>query len=211
MNLGNKLKSIRHQNGMSMEELRNLLNRKYDLNISRSMISRWENGKSEPLNTYLSAYAKEFNIDMNYLLGIDVTSLPGVIPVKNLKKIPILGHIQCGQPVMSVENYEGYFSADPDVINSDFCLYADGDSMIEVNIHEGDLIFFKETPQVENGKIAAVLIDDATTLKRFYKNEAEIVLQPENKNYSPIIIREGDGQNIKILGEMVGMYSKGSK
>lgn len=83
--------------------------------------------------------------------------------------------------------------------------------MLDVGIQDGDLIFLKETPIVENGKIAAVLIEDTVTLKRFYKNESEIVLQPENKNYSPIIIREGDGQNIKILGEMVGMYSKGSK
>lgn len=83
--------------------------------------------------------------------------------------------------------------------------------MIDVGIHEGDLIFLKQTPTVENGKIAAVLIDDSITLKRFYKNETEIILQPENKTYSPIIIREGDVQNIKILGEMVGMYSKGSK
>ena len=112
---------------------------------------------------------------------------------------------------MSVENYEGYFPADPEIINSDFCLYADGDSMIDAGINEGDLVFFKQTPQVENGTIAAVFVDDTTTLKRFFKNEHEIILQPENKFYSPIIIREGDGQEVRVLGEMVGMYVKGSK
>lgn len=68
--LGEKLKDIRIGQGLSMDELANLLNKKYQLTINKSMISRWENNKSEPYNTYLSAYAKEFNVDMNYLLGI---------------------------------------------------------------------------------------------------------------------------------------------
>ena len=82
MKLGDKLKAIRTENNLSMEELKNNLNYKYDLNISKSMISRWENNKSEPLNTYLSAYAREFNLDMNDLLDIedknDLSNIPGV-------------------------------------------------------------------------------------------------------------------------------------
>lgn len=71
MDLGKKLKKIRTDKGYSMEEMKNRLNTKYDLQISKSMISRWENGISEPVNTYLAAYAKEFNLDLNELLGID--------------------------------------------------------------------------------------------------------------------------------------------
>lgn len=211
MKLGNKLKKVRVDNKMSMEELKNLLNNKYDLNISKSMISRWENGKSEPINTYLSAYAKEFNLDMNNLLDIDLSEIEGIKLIKKFTNVPILGEIACGEPIFCQENYNGYFQIDEDLDKPDFCLRARGDSMIDVGIEDGDLIFMKQTPVVANGKIAGVLIDDTVTLKRFFKNENEIILQPENKSYSPIILRENDGQNIRIIGEMIGMYSKGSK
>lgn len=211
MKLGDKLKKVRVDNQMSMEELKNLLNNKYDLNISKSMISRWENGKSEPINTYLSAYAKEFNLDMNNLLDIDLSEIPGIKMIKKFVNVPILGEIACGEPIFCQQNYDGFFQIDEDLDRPDFCLVANGDSMIDVGVQDGDLIFMRQTPVVENGKIAGVLIDDTVTLKRFYKNDHEIILQPENKAYSPIIIREDDGKNIRILGEMVGMYSKGSK
>lgn len=211
MKLGDKLKKVRVDNKMSMEELKNLLNNKYDLNISKSMISRWENGKSEPINTYLSAYAKEFNLDMNNLLDIDLSEIEGIKLIKKFANVPILGEIACGEPIFCQENYNGYFQIDEDLDKPDFCLRARGDSMIDVGINDGDLIFMKQTPVIANGKIAAILIDDTVTLKRFYKHEHEIILQPENKSYSPIILRENDGQNIKIIGEMIGMYSKGSK
>ena len=83
--------------------------------------------------------------------------------------------------------------------------------MIDAGINDGDLVFFRETPEVENGKIVAVIIDNETTLKRFYKHDNQIILQPENKAYSPIIINEEDGLNVRILGEMIGMYTLGSR
>lgn len=141
----------------------------------------------------------------------ELSQIPGVKLIKRFVNVPVLGEIAYGEPIFCQQNYEGFFQIDEDLARPDFCVTAKGDSMMDVGIQDGDLVFLKETPQVENGKIAAVLIDDSTTLKRFYKNETEVILQPENKSYSPIIIREGDGQNIKILGEMVGMYSKGSK
>lgn len=82
MTLGEKLKNVRIENDLSMSELCNRLNKKYNLSISKSMVSRWENNKAEPVNTFLAAYAKEFDLDMNYLLGINeekeklITSLP---------------------------------------------------------------------------------------------------------------------------------------
>ena len=208
MNLGNKLKNIRIDNGYSMEELKNLLNNKYGLSISKSMISRWENNQTEPLNTYLSAYAKEFNLDMNSLLNINIEDIPGAIPMQKGRLIPILGEIACGDPILAQENLDGYFLSDPSIIKGDFILRAQGDSMIDAGIHEGDYVFISQTPDVENGAIAAVLIDDDTTLKRFYKSDDKIVLQPENSAYSPIIITEEDGKNIKILGQVIGLYKQ---
>lgn len=215
MKLGDKLKAIRTENNLSMEDLKNNLNYKYDLNISKSMISRWENNKSEPLNTYLSAYAREFNLDMNDLLDIedknDLSNIPGVKIIKKFVTVPLLGEIACGEPIFCNQNYDNLFQIDEDLAQPDFSLTARGDSMIDVGINDGDIVFFRNTPVVENGKIAAVIIDNTTTLKRFFKNDHEIILQPENKEYSPIIIREGDGQEVRILGEMVGMYYKGSR
>lgn len=215
MKLGDKLKAIRTENNMSMEELKNTLNYKYDLNISKSMISRWENNKSEPFNTYLSAYAREFNLDMNDLLDIedknDLSNIPGIKIIKKFVTVPLLGEIACGEPIFCNQNYDNLFQIDEDLAQPDFSLTARGDSMIDVGIHDGDIVFFRNTPVVENGKIAAVIIDNTTTLKRFFKNEHEIILQPENKEYSPIIIREDDGQEVRVLGEMVGMYYTGSK
>lgn len=211
MNLGDKLKKVRIDNGYSMEEMKNILNSKYNLQISKSMISRWENGVSEPINTYLSAYAKEFNLDMNDLLGINLKDIPNVMVHEKIKRIPILGEIACGEPILCQENYDGYVMVDPSMISSDFSIYADGDSMIDANIQDGDLVFIKQTPVVENGSICAVLIDDSATLKRFYKTEDQIILQPENNKYQPIIITEEDMKDVRILGEMVGVYSRRNK
>ncbi|MDU1315675.1 S24 family peptidase [Anaerococcus hydrogenalis] len=215
MKLGDKLKAIRTENNMSMEELKNILNYKYDLNISKSMISRWENHKSEPLNTYLSAYAREFNLDLNDLLDIedknDLSNIPGIKIIKKFVTVPVLGVIACGEPIFCNQNYDNILQIDADLGRPDFSLTAKGDSMIDAGIDDGDIVFFKNTSIVENGKIAAVIIDNTTTLKRFFKNDHEIILQPENKTYSPIIIREDDGQEVRVLGEMVGMYHTGSK
>lgn len=211
INKGNIIKNLRTERNLTQEEVGKIIG------ASKQTLHKYENGIITNIpQDKIEALANLFDVSPAYIMGwekdkTDLSNIPGVIPVKKIIKIPILGHIQCGSPVMSVENYEGYFPADPEIINSDFCLYADGDSMIDAGIHEGDLVFFKQTPQVENGTIAAVFIDDTTTLKRFYKKENQIILQPENKAYSPIIIDLDESTNIRILGEMVGMYVKGSK
>lgn len=213
MNLGQKLKSIRTDNNLTMEELKNLLNRKYDLNISKSMISRWENEKSEPLNTYLSAYAKEFDLDLNELLGINISldKIPRIKMIKKFVNVPILGEIACGQPMFCEENFEGIFQIDEDLDQPDFCLIARGDSMIDAGIHDGDIAFMRKTPIVENGKIAAVYYDEDVTLKRYYSKGNQVILQPENKFYSPIIIDLYEDIPLLILGELIGVYSKVSR
>lgn len=211
INKGNIIKNLRTERDLTQEEVGKIIG------ASKQTLHKYENGIITNIpQDKIEALANLFDVSPSYIMGwekdkTDISNIPGVIPVKKIIKIPILGHIQCGSPVMSVENYEGYFPADPEIINSDFCLYADGDSMIDAGIHEGDLVFFKQTPQVENGTIAAVFVDDTTTLKRFYKKENQIILQPENKSYSPIIINLDESTNIRILGEMVGMYVKGSK
>ncbi|WP_243343880.1 LexA family transcriptional regulator [Anaerococcus sp. AGMB09787] len=176
-------------------------------------VFNWIHGKSYPridkiqeMADFFDIYKSDLTEDKN-----DLSNIPGVIPVKAIKKIPILGSIVCGYPVWSAENYQGYYPSDPDIFAADFCLYADGDSMIDANIHDGDLVFFKKTPDVENGTIVAALIDGDATLKKFTKTNEAIILSPCNDTYQPIIINKDDGKEVRILGEMIAVLSKRNK
>lgn len=208
--LGNKdifsknLKMYMEDKDISRTQLAEILDTPY------STLSDWVNGKKYPRIDKIELLANYFGIDKSDLIEekINIEDIPGAIPMQKGRLIPILGEIACGDPILAQENLDGYFLSDPSIIKGDFILKAQGDSMIDAGIHEGDYVFIKQTPDVENGSIAAVLIDDDTTLKRLYKTDSQIVLQPENKAYSPIIITEEDGKNIKILGQVIGLYKQ---
>lgn len=209
---GKKLKKARVKRGLTQQELANLIE------TSKSVISGYENGKNDPARSVLLKLSKSLGVSLNYLMGWEdenekpiLENIPGIIPIKKLKKIPILGTIACGEPIFAEENYEGYFMLDTNLPVADFVLKAKGDSMVEANIFDGDLVFFKKQSDVDNGDIAAVIIDDEATLKKIYKNESNLILQPCNSNYVPIVLSEDDHKNIRILGEMVGVYSKRNK
>lgn len=176
-------------------------------------VFNWIHGKSYPridkiqeMADFFDIYKSDLTEDKN-----DLSNIPGVKIIKKFVTVPVLGEIACGEPIFCNQNYDNILQIDEDLGHPDFSLRAKGDSMIDADIHDGDLVFFKKTPIVENGKIAAVLIEDTVTLKRFYKNKDQIILQPENKEYNPIIIKEADAENIWILGEMIGMYTAGSR
>lgn len=184
-----------------------------DLNFKYSTVSDWINAKIYPRIDKIEILANYFDIDKSDLIeeNIDLSKIPGVIPIKKIKKIPILGTIACGEPILAVENIDGYFAADADIVKGDFALRCKGDSMIDANIFEGDIVFFKETPIVENGQIAAVVIDDEATLKKFFKTESSIILQPCNSSYEPIVVSKEANKSVRIIGLMVGVYSNRSK
>ena len=208
--LGNKdifsknLKMHMEDKGVPRTQLAEVLDTPY------STLSDWVNGKKYPRIDKIELLANYFGIDKSDLIEekLDIEEIPGAIPMQKGRLIPILGEIACGDPILAQENLDGYFLSDPSIIKGDFILRAEGDSMIDAGINEGDYVFISQTPDVENGAIAAVLIDDETTLKRFYKSDDKIVLQPENSAYSPIIITEEDGKNIKILGQVIGLYKQ---
>lgn len=168
------------------------------------------NGKTIYLNSNKMS-SKNLLEDLDLNLTNDLSNIPGIKIIKKFVTVPLLGEIACGEPIFCNQNYDNLLQIDADLGRPDFSLTAKGDSMVDAGIDDGDIVFFKNTSIVENGKIAAVIIDNTTTLKRFFKNDHEIILQPENKTYSPIIIREDDGQEVRVLGEMVGMYHTGSK
>ena len=126
----------------------------------------------------------------------------------NKIKIPVLGNVACGQPIFAEESLECYVDA-IDNIKADFALWAKGDSMIEARINDGDLVFIKQQEMVENGEIAAVLIEDEATLKKvFYEpNKNRLMLVSANRNYQPFIYEGEDLEKIKILGKAVAFQS----
>lgn len=118
-------------------------------------------------------------------------------------QIPLIGQIACGLPILAEENIEDYFTID-DRIHADFCLRAKGDSMIDEGINDGDIVFIKKQNTLENGEIGAVVIENEATLKRFYKSNNRLILQPANANYEPIILESGE---IHIAGKLVAILN----
>lgn len=135
------------------------------------------------------------------------TSLPdNILPMPATYTVPLLGTIACGEPILAAENIEDNVEI-PEHIHADFALRCKGDSMINARIHDGDIVYIRQQPAVNNGEIAAVLIGDEATLKRVYVYEDHVVLQPENPAYAPLVYFKDAMQAVRILGKAVGFTS----
>ena len=129
-----------------------------------------------------------------------------IIPLPATKKIPLIGAIACGAPILAEEHIEDYVDT-PTNIHADFALICKGDSMINARIFDGDVVYVRQQKTVENGEIAAVLIDNEATLKRVRLFEDHIVLEPENPHYRPLAFWGEEMNNIQILGKAVAFTS----
>ena len=129
-----------------------------------------------------------------------------VLPLPKTKRIPLLGTIACGEPITATENIDQYIEVADD-IQCTFALRCKGDSMIDARIMDGDVVYIREQPQVENGEIAAVLIEDEATLKRVYLSEGVVQLVPCNAKYSPMVYTGAQLDTIRILGKAVAFTS----
>jgi len=138
--------------------------------------------------------------DTNRSRAIEIHSEENEIEILS---VPILGHVAAGMPLMASENFEGYISIPSDMLKAGeyFALNVKGDSMINAGILDGDMALIKQIPTAENGEIVVAMIDDAVTLKRFYKEKNRVKLQAENDSFSPIYT-----QDIKILGKLVKIF-----
>ena len=194
-----------------MDKLVELYNDKYDAKMNKSTLSRYENSLQDPIYTVVVNLADFFNVTVDYisgntspLTGVEMESY-GLRPIKT-KKFRMLGEIACGEPIFANEDYETYIEASED-INADFCLTAKGDSMINARIFDGDIVFIRSQNDVDNGEIAAVVIDNEVTLKRVYKYENRLELRPENPTHK-VLNYEGEQLNhIKIIGKAVAFQS----
>ena len=204
MKVSEYIKTLRTQKGISQEELGKIVG------VQRAAVQKWESGATQNLKrTTIQKLAEYFNVNPAGFIDDDLTNslftYENIHPIQ-LKKIPMLGEIACGQPIYANEDYETFVEANSD-IKADFCLIAKGDSMINARIFDGDVVFIKSQPDVENGEIAAVIINDEATLKRVYKYPNRIELRPENPTHK-VQDYEGEKLNeIRILGKAVAFQS----
>lgn len=122
------------------------------------------------------------------------------LPNSNITRVPILGAVAAGQPITAIEDIEGYVPFDSSAFEKDmiFALKIKGDSMMEIGIYDGDIVIVEKTQTAENGQIVVAMIDREATVKTFYKENGHYRLQPENKDYEPIITN-----SVVILGKVV--------
>lgn len=191
MNLGERIKERREEKNLTLEQVGEYVG------VTKSTVRKWETGDIENMKRDKIAKLAE-------ILSVSPLYVMGIIDTYNMKDtignpIPLLGTIAAGQPILAEQNIEDYFNLDKK-IKADFCLRIKGDSMINVNILDGDIVFIKKQEDLEDGEIGAVLVDDSATLKRFYRENGSVILQSENSTYKPIVISKGD---VKILGKMV--------
>ncbi len=207
MTLGDKIRAAREAAGLTQEELGK------KCGTTKQTIYKYEIGKitNIPLDR-LEKIADIVGVTTTSLLGWEPEDRPSIptasniLPMPEMRKIPLLGTIACGAPVLAEEHIEGQV----DIlvhIHADFALTCKGDSMINARIFDGDIVYIRQQDTVENGEIAAVLIETEATLKRFKRLPDRIILEPENPLYDPLVYRKEEMNEVRILGKAVAFTS----
>ena len=207
MELNEKIKMLRAKHNMTLEEVGNIVG------VGKSTVRKWESGDIANMRRdKIAKLAEALHTTPAYLMGWDddpSASLPSnVLPLPNMRKVPLLGTIACGTPILAAENLDGYVKM-PENVHADFCLRCKGDSMIGARIHDGDVVFIRSQPTVNNGEIAAVVIDNDATLKRwyFYPDKAKLVLSPENPAFEPLVYIGEELKSVRCIGKAVCFMS----
>lgn len=183
--------------------------------LSKARISQYTHGVYSPNGDALCRLAEALSVSEAWLLGktdlmeSEETFLPNGLEPIHCRPFPVLGDIACGDPILALESIDDFISA-PDDTNADFILIAKGDSMVGARIFDGDEVLIRQADMVNNGEIAAVIVDDEATLKRFYyePQNARLVLQPENPKYRPMVYEGEDLNRVRIVGQAVKVLSK---
>lgn len=201
------IKRLREENGLSQETLAKMTGY-----TDRSSITKIEKGQVDLQQSKIELFAKALNTTVPKLVGWDETednALSNIYPIE-LKRFPMLGEITCGKPIYADEDRKSYIMAGTD-IKADFCLEAKGDSMINARICDGDIVFIRQQDIVENGEIAAVVInnDNEATLKRFfyYTEKNMVILKAENPAFEDMIFLNDELNNFHVLGKAVAFQS----
>lgn len=208
--LSSILKQRRKELGLTLAQIADMMG------VAEATVQRWESGNIKTVrHEKIGKLAEILKVSPAALMGWEnprvsdsfSDSLPdNIIPMPNTYRVPLIGTIACGQPILAVEEADETVEV-PEYIHADFALRCKGDSMINARIFDGDIVYIKKQPQVENGEIAAVLIGDEATLKRVRLFEDHISLEAENPMYKPIVLWGNDMNTVEILGKAVAFTS----
>ncbi len=148
-------------------------------------------------------------VDGKITLEAAIPDVENIIPMPKMNRVPLIGTIACGTPILAVENIEDEVDI-PEDIHADFALRCKGDSMIGADIRDGDIVYIHQQDEVNPGQIAAVLVEEEATLKRFYydENAGVVTLVSENPTIAPMIYQGETLNHIRVLGLAVGLTRK---
>lgn len=181
--------------------------------VNKASISQYINGTHAPSNFSAGKMGAVLDVDPVWLMGYDVPMkkeqdtplFPNIHPI-GIQRLPVVGSVACGEPKFADEEISFYVD-NTTGIPADFVLIAHGDSMIGARINDGDLVFIRKQSYVDDGDIAAVIIDDDATLKRIYHYGDLLVLRADNPAYKDIVISPKDGKTVAIMGKAVAFQS----
>ena len=203
MSIAENIKKIRLEHELSQADLGKIAG------VSDKAVSTWELGIKTPRMGAVEKMANYFGIPKSAILDDTQpepkkpTIPPGFEPMPKMKKIPLIGSIACGTPILAEQNIEKLVDV-PENIRCDFSLTCHGDSMVDAGIHDKDVVYIRIQPEVENGEIAAVHIDGEATLKRVYYSPGALTLMPANPTYAPMIYTGPQLEEVHIEGKAVG-------
>lgn len=201
--MAQKIKELRLANDLTLEQVADIVG------VGKSTVRKWETGMIANMRRdKIAALAQALHTTPEYLMGWSTTMEVSNLFKIETKKFRLLGNIACGEPIFANEEKELYVVAGAN-IKADFCLMAKGDSMIGARIYDGDIVFIRQQDIVEDGEIAAVLIEDEATLKRvYYDREAGVLsLFAENPKYKTMRFSGEELNHIRILGKAVAFQS----
>lgn len=200
MTFGQRLRAARKEKRLTQKELA------AKINAAHNSISNWENDQNMPDPDTIQNLCWALDVQPNYFFSVENALPTNIMPMPEMRRIPLIGSIACGAPILAEEHIEDYVDL-PRHVKADFSLTCKGDSMINARIFDGDIVYIRQQETVENGQIAAVLIGTEATLKRVRLFDDHIVLEPENPMYKPLVYWNEEMNTVRILGKAVAFTS----
>ena len=199
-----RLKELRKHKGMKQNDLANAMH------ISRSTLAMWEAGRSEPTSDMYALLSFLLDCTVGYLMGTEDEPKPqaeppvpsNVRPISALhrQRVPLIGSVAAGEPIYDPEDLGVYVDSP---VDADAAITVRGDSMIPA-YQDSDVVYVKCCPDVTEGTVAVVFLDDEATLKHVYKRPTGLTLISDNPAHPPLLVEFADYDRVRIFGVPVG-------
>ena len=196
--LSSVLKQRRKELGLTLAQVADMVG------VAEATVQRWESGNIKSVRyDKIGKLSEALKVRPESLMNWEwkETSTPdNVFPYDPSEKVPLIGSIACGTPILAEENVSDYVDL-PGHIRADYALICKGDSMINAGIQDGDVVYIRKQQEVESGQIAAVLVDsEEATLKRFYRVNEKVTLNAENPIYPPMVFVGEEILKLRVIG-----------